>query len=73
MSGDFDQRVVGKHTKYGKMLREHYGDDIVDNGGKMYDALFPPMSENDKWDGGDITNANFDDIPWPAIMKNVKG
>lgn len=73
MSGDFDQRVVGKHTQYGKILREHYGDDIVDNGGKMYDALFPPMSENGKWDGGDITNANFDDIPWPAIMKNVKG
>lgn len=70
MSGNFDQRVVGKHTQYGKMLREHYGDDIVDNGGKMYDALFPPMEESGKWDGGDITNANFDDIPWGAIMKN---
>ena len=73
MSGDFDQRVVGKHTQYGKMLRKHYGDDIVDNGGKMYDALFPMMDKSGKWDGGDITNANFDDIPWPAIMKNVKG
>lgn len=73
MSGNFDQRVVGKHTEYGKMLREHYGDDIVDNGGKMCDALFPPTEGSSKWDSGDITEANFDDIPWPAIMKNVKG
>lgn len=73
MSGNFDQRVVGKHTEYGKMLREHYGDDIVDNGGKMCDALFPPTEGSNKWDSGDITEANFDDIPWPAIMKNVKG
>ena len=72
MSGNFDQRVVGKHTQYGKMLRDHYGDDIVDNGGKMCDALFPPTEGSDKWDG-DITDANFDDIPWGAIMKNVKG
>lgn len=72
MSGNFDQRVVGKHTKYGKMLRDHYGDDIVDNGGKMCDALFPPIEGSSKWDG-DITDANFDDIPWGAIMKNVKG
>lgn len=72
MSGNFDQRVVGKHTQYGKMLRDHYGDDIVDNGGKMCDALFPPIEGSSKWDG-DITDANFDDIPWGAIMKNVKG
>lgn len=72
MSGNFDQRVVGKHTQYGKMLRDHYGDDIVDNGGKMCDALFPPIEGSGKWDS-DITDANFDDIPWGAIMKNVKG